>query len=131
MVASTPPALPQGLVLTGKAYVVAIPIAALDRTGQPLEDDRVREWTRRTLRELTDCFGGATLLPAPGSSVVVNGRSERGQAVAVAACDRREAYLDKRERLRAFAAALKDGLDQETVLVLAFASDSFLVEERL
>ncbi len=49
IVAFTPPALPQGLVLTGKAYVVAIPVAVLDRTGQPLDEDRIRDWTRRTL----------------------------------------------------------------------------------
>ena len=129
IVASLLPALPPGLVQTGKAYVVAIPIGTLDREGRPLDEDRVGDWTRRTVRELTECFGGATLLPAPGSSAVVDGRPERGQAVALAACGRREDFLEKRARLRAFAVALKDGLAQETVLVLAFASDSFLVEE--
>ena len=124
------PVLPPGLVIAEKTYVVALPIAALDRHRRPLDDELVSEWTRRAVRELTECFGGATLLPAPGSSAVVDGQPERGQAVVLAACDTRERFLESRARLRAFCLELKRGLDQETVLVLAFASDSFLIEER-
>ena len=118
-------------MVTDKAYLVALPIASLDRHGRALDDERVREWTRRAVGELTECFGGATQLPAPGSSAVVDGRPERGQALVLAACDTRARFLEQRDRLRAFALELKRALDQETVLVLAFASDSFLVEERV
>jgi hypothetical protein len=129
-VSSLPPAPAPALHVTDKAYLVALPIASLDREGRPLDDDRVREWTRRTVRELTECFGGATLLPAPGSSAVVDGRPERGQLLVLAACDTRERFLEQRDRLRAFALQLKRALEQETVLVLGFASDSFLIEDR-
>ena len=128
---SAPPAPAVVPHVADKAYLVALPIASLDRHGRPLGDDRVREWTRRAVSELTECFGGATLLPAPGSSAVVDGRPERGQALVLAACDTRERFLERRDRLRAFAVELKRALDQETVLVLGFASDSFLIEERV
>ena len=113
-----------------KAYVVALPIASLDRHGRALDAGRVGEWTRRAVGLLTECFGGATLLPAPGSSAVVDGKAERGQAVVLAACDTRERFLESRGRVREFCLELKAALDQETVLVLGFASDSFLIEER-
>jgi hypothetical protein len=125
------PVLPPPLTVADKAYVVAVPIPSLDREGAPLAAALVEDWTRRAIRELTECFGGATLLPAPGSSAPVEGKAERGQAVVLAACDSREHFLQQRERVRAFCGALKRALDQATVLVLAFPSDSFLVEERV
>ena len=115
--------------MTEKRYLVALPVAALDREGRALDERRVREWTERAQREMTRLFGGATVLAAPGASAVVDGKTERGQALVISVCDGRDVFLSHREEVKRLAEALKDGLDQETALVLGFASDSFLVED--
>ena len=112
-----------------KRYLVALPVAALDREGRPLPQDRVDEWTRRAQREMTQLFGGATVLPAPGSSAVAEGKTEAGQALVLSVCDDRDAFLARRRDVHRLAEAIKEALDQETALVLGFASDSFLVED--
>ena len=117
--------------MTEKRYLVALPVASLDRAGRPLPADRVRDWTERAQKEMTRLFGGATVLPAPGSSAASGGASERGQALVLTVCDDRDAFLARRRDVRRLAEALKDGLDQETALVLGFASDSFLVEDEV
>ncbi len=115
--------------MTEKRYLVALPVAVLDRDGRALDERRVREWTERAQDEMTRLFGGATVLAAPGSSAVVEGTTERGQALVIAVCDGRDAFLVRRAEVKRLAESLKDGLDQETALVLGFASDSFLVED--
>src|SRR5688500_328692 len=115
--------------MTDKRYLVALPVASLDREGRPLPGDRVREWTDRAQKELTRLFGGATVLPAPGSSAVVDGATERGQALVISVCDDRESFLARRAEVHRLAEEIKDALDQETALGLGFASDSFLVED--
>ena len=117
--------------MTDKRYLVALPIASLDRAGKRLPAQRVREWTERAQKELTRLFGGATVLPAAGSSAASDGATERGQALVLCACDDRESFLARRADVRRLAEAVKDGLDQETALVLGFASDSFLVEDEV
>ena len=114
---------------TAKRYLVALPIASLDRHQRPLPEARVREWTDRVQKELTRLFGGATALPAPGSSAPSEGVTERGQVLVLCACDDREAFLQRRAEVHALAEQVKAGLDQETALVLGFVSDSFLVED--
>lgn len=113
-------------------YTVAIPIPALDRNGKKLKPSDIREWTRRALAELTECFGGATAVPALGTNIL-NGRIvyEEGQHLARAACEDRRAFLDKRERIIAFAEKMGEALNQESVFVLASSSDSVLVELRI
>jgi hypothetical protein len=115
--------------MTEKRYLVALPLASLDRAGRALPGDRLREWTERAQKEMTRLFGGATVLPAPGSSAVVDGATERGQALVLSVCDDRDAFLARRAEVHRLAEDIKDGLDQETALVLGFASDSFLVED--
>ena len=115
--------------MTEKRYLVALPVASLDRGGRPLPAERVREWTERAQKEMTRLFGGATVLPAPGSSAASGGATERGQALVLTVCDDRDAFLARRKDVKRLAEALKDALDQETALVLGFASDSFLVED--
>lgn len=115
--------------MTEKRYLVALPIASLDREGRALPDDRVREWADRAQKEMTRLFGGATLLAAPGSSTVVDGATERGQALVISVCDDRESFLRRRGDVHRLAEEVKEGLNQETALVLGFASDSFLVED--
>jgi hypothetical protein len=115
--------------MTEKRYLIALPIASLDRRSVPLSPDRIREWTDRAQMEMTRLFGGATVLPAPGSSAVSGGATERGQALIISVCDSREAFLARRAEVHRLAEVVKEGLDQETALVLGFASDSFLVED--
>jgi hypothetical protein len=115
--------------MSEKRYLVALPVASLDRNGGTLPEERVREATERVQKELTRLFGGATVLPAAGSSAVVGGATEKGQALVVSVCDDRDAFLARRAEVRRLAEAVKDALDQETALVLGFASDSLLVED--
>ena len=115
--------------MTDKRYLVALPVASLDREGRPLPRAKVEEWTARAQEEMTRLFGGATVLPAPGSSAVTEGKSESGQALVLSVCDDRDAYLARRADVRRLAERVMEGLDQETALVLGFASDSMLVED--
>jgi len=114
------------------SYSVAIPIPALDRHGRRLERSRVEDWTRRVLAQLTECFGGATAVPALGTNIL-GGRIvyEEGQVLARAACEDRQTYLDNSERVIEIAEQMGAALDQESVIVLAAPSDSVLVELRL
>jgi hypothetical protein len=112
-----------------KRYLVALPVASLDRGGRPLPRAKVEEWAARVQEEMTRLFGGATVLPAPGGSAVVEGQTEGGQALVLSVCDDRDAFLRRRADVRRLAERLKEGLDQETALVLGFASDSMLVED--
>jgi len=115
--------------MTDKRYLVALPVSSLDREGRPLPEGRVREWSERAQKEMTRLFGGATVLAAPGSSAVVDGATERGQALVISVCDDRESFLRRRADVHRLAEDVKAGLDQETALVLGFASDSFLIED--
>ena len=86
-------------------------------------------WTRRASKELTDCFGGSTPVPAPGTNVL-EGRVlyEKGQVLVVSGCDDRREFLKHRARLQSFVKCMGEELDQAWVFVLAFPSDSFLLE---
>lgn len=89
----------------------------------------MKEWTKKAALELTECFGGATPVPAPGVNVV-EGKVlyEKGQILVLSACGNREAFLPNRERLASFAERMGDALDQDAVFLLAFPSDSLLIE---
>jgi hypothetical protein len=112
-----------------KGYLVGLPIAALDAGGGRLPPSAVSEWSARVAEALTGWFGGATILPAQGTSVVVGGETEQGQRLVLAACDSRDAYLARRTEIFELAEELRRALRQDSVLVLAFASDSFIVEK--
>jgi hypothetical protein len=120
---------------TAKPYLVGIPIPSLDRRGRPLPPDLIAQWMKRAMDELTGYFGGATPVPAPGSNVVQGPDGaplmlyEQGQTLVLAGCDSREAFLEKRNNIEAFAEAMADALDQYAVFVLAYPSDSFLLED--
>jgi hypothetical protein len=117
------------MAATAKRYIVALPVPTLDRSGARLPDDRVRACLERVQKGLTQAFGGATVLAAPGSSVASDGAAEPGQALVLAACDDRDAFLARKREVRRLAEDVKAALDQETALVLGFASDSFLLED--
>lgn len=80
-------------------------------------------------QELTECFGGATAVPAPGTNIV-GGKVlyEVGQTLVVSACESREEFLANRDRIEAFVTQMGEELNQDAVFVLAFDSDSFLIE---
>ena len=56
---------------------------------------------------------------------------EEEQILVVSACSNRGEFLVKRDRIQAFAERMGKALDQESVLVLACPSDSFLIEIEL
>jgi hypothetical protein len=68
-------------------------------------------------------------VPAPGTNIV-GGKVlyEAGQTLVVSACDSREDFLDRRDRIEGFVTRMGEDLNQDAVFVLAFDSDSFLIE---
>src|SRR5713226_5887684 len=112
-----------------KRYLVAVPIPYLDKSGRRLGSLDKERWTERALKELTECFGGATTIPAPGTNMLgTEILFEKGQVLAVAACENREEFLMRRDRVQAFVQRMGTALRQHSVFVLSFPSDSFLVE---
>lgn len=112
-----------------KRYLVAIPVPFLDKRGRELNGSEVQRWVTLVQQELTECFGGATAVPAPGTNIV-GGKVlyEAGQTLVVSACDSREDFLDRRDRIEGFVTRMGEDLNQDAVFVLAFDSDSFLIE---
>ena len=117
-------------------YLVGIPVPYRDRRGHRLPSRERREWTRKTQELLTGCFGGSTLIPAPGMNVVQGDDGqlitlyENGQTLVLAACTTRGDFIRRQSQIASFAEMMATALDQESVFVLAFPSDSFLVEGR-
>jgi hypothetical protein len=112
-----------------KKYVVAIPIPYVDREQKKLAVSQVEKWTRLALKELTECFEGATVFPALGTNILEGEIVfEEGQVLVKAACDDRDAFLARRDRIRAFAERMARALNQHSVFVLGCPSDSFLIE---
>ena len=109
--------------------MVGIPIPFLDRNGRKLNSRAVEKWTRRAELELSECFGEAAPVPSPGINIlggkVLYGK---GQTLVVSACGDRDEYLAKRDRIQTFANRMAEILNQESVFVLAFPSDSFIIE---
>ncbi len=112
-----------------KRYLVAVPVPVLDKYGRQLSGGDVQRWVTLAQEELTECFGGATAVPAPGTNIV-GGRIlyEAEQTLVVSACDSREDFLARRDRIEAFVTRMGEELNQDSVFVLAFDSDSFLIE---
>lgn len=117
-----------------KRYLVGIPIPALDQRGRRLRAAEIDRWKKKALRELTACFGGATPIPAPGVNVVEGPARkpltlyEERQVLVLSGCASREEFLAVRQRIARFAGDMAEALRQQAVFVLAFPSDSFLLE---
>ena len=111
------------------SYLVGIPIPYLDRRGKKLRPAQVKSWIEKVAVELTGCFGGATPVPAPGVNIV-DGKVlyEKGQILVLSSCPGREDFLPHRERIASLAERMGEALDQDAVFVLAFPSDSLLIE---
>lgn len=112
-----------------KRYLVAVPVPFLDKRARELSGSEIQRWVTLAQQELTECFGGATAVPAPGTNIV-GGKIlyEAGQVLVVSACDSREEFLAHRGRIEAFVTRMGEELNQDAVFVLAFDSDSFLIE---
>ena len=112
-------------------YLVAIPIPFLDRNGRKLNSRAVAKWTRRAELELSKCFGGATPVPVPSPGINILGGNVlygKGQTLVLSACGSHAEYLARRDRIQRFAVRMAEALNQESVFVLAFPSDSFMIE---
>lgn len=115
-------------------YMVGIPIPYLDRRGNPLAKREIQRWRQKAERLLTDCFGGVTPLSAPGLNMVREPGGgkltlfEKGQVLLLSGCANRQAFLVHRDRIENFVKRMGQALDQQDVFVLAFESDSFLIE---
>lgn len=83
---------------------------------------------------LTECFGGFTPATAPALNRVQTsgGRwitlSEKGQILLRSACADRDAFLAHRDRLVDLVVRMGEDLDQADVFILAYDSDSLLIE---
>ena len=115
--------------LSEKRYLVATPMPFLDSNGKKLKRWKVKKWVRMAEKELTECFGGATPIPAPGTNIV-GGKIlyEKGQILVLSGCDSRNDFLAKRDRIQAFAERMGRELSQKQAFVLACPSASFLIE---
>lgn len=89
--------------LTLKKYIVAIPVPFLDEHGRKLKRSEMQTWVNRVQKELTECFGGATPIPSPGTNII-DGKIlyEEGQILVCSACNNRSEFLEKRDRISAF-----------------------------
>ena len=84
---------------------------------------------------LTKCFGGATPVPSLGTNVVEDESTgevrflwENGQVLVQSACKNKAAYLEHRGKIETLADEMAEDLDQAAVLILAYDSDSVLIE---
>ena len=115
-------------------YLVEIPIPYVDRRGRALDRRKRLRWQRRIEAVLTECFGGFTPAKAPAMNRVQTAGgswrtlTERGQVVLRSACSDRDAFLAHRERLVNLVVRMGEDLAQADVFILAYDSDSMLIE---
>ncbi len=120
---------PESRKVIEKPYLVAIPVPSLEINGNPLDRGEIDKWVKKTLVELTECFGGAMPIAAPGTNIL-DGRIlyEKDQVGILSACNSREEFFRQRDRIEAFVEEMGRDLRQSAVFVRACPSDSFLVE---
>ena len=117
-------------------YLIEIPIPYVDREGRQLNNTTRAKWRRSLEALLTECFGGFTPGKAPALNRVrrTSGRwltlSEKGQVVLRSACSDRNEFLRHRNRLVDMVVKMGEALNQADVFILAYASDSLLIEIR-
>ena len=118
-----------------KKLLVAVPIPCLDRNAHALGTAEMESWKRKALTVLTDCFGGATAIPAPGVNLLTDPETghtkvlyEEKQTLVLSACESRDEFLEKRARIAEFAGRMGKALNQDSVFVLSFSSESCLIE---
>lgn len=115
-------------------YLVEIPIPYVDRRGHSLDRRKRLRWQRRLGTVLTECFGGFTPAKAAAMNRVqtAGGKwitlSEKGQILLRSACADRNEFLVHRDRLVDLVVRMGEDLDQADVFILAYDSDSLLIE---
>ena len=125
--------MPRGRVHELK-YLIEIPIPYVDKRGRKLDDRRKSPWRRRLEVLLTECFRGFTPGKAPAFNRIqtADGKwvtlTEKGQVVLRSACADREAFLQHRDRLVDLDVRMGEDLNQADVFILAYPSDSLLIE---
>ena len=125
--------MPKGRVHELK-YLIEIPIPYVDKQGRKLDARSRSDWRRKLEALLTEGFGGFTPGKAPALNRVqtADGRwltlLEKGQVVLRSACADREAFLEHRDRLVDFVVRMGEDLNQADVFILAYPSDSLLIE---
>lgn len=125
--------MPQGRVHELE-YLIEIPIPSVDKQGRKLDHRRRSQWRRRLEELLTECFGGFTPGKAPALNRVQTADgtwltlSEKGQVVLRSACADRAAFLLHRDRLVDVVVRMGEDLNQANVFILAYSSDSVLIE---
>lgn len=125
--------MPKGRVHELK-YLIEIPIPYVDKQGRRLDERRRSDWRRKLEALLTDCFGGFTPGKAPALNRVLRTDgtwltlSEKGQVVLRSACADRRVFLEHRDRLVDFVVRMGEDLNQADVFILAYPSDSLLIE---
>lgn len=83
---------------------------------------------------LTECFGGFTPAKAPAMNRVQTATggwmtlTEKGQVVLRSACPNRETFLAHRKRLVDLVVRMGEELDQADVFIVAYDSNSLLIE---
>jgi hypothetical protein len=107
----------------------------LDKREKRLNRRLRQKWERKVQNELTECFGGAVRYRSPGTFILpdpltgkVRSYVEKDQVLIVSGCDDRDAYLAKKERIQNLVVEMGKDLNQAAVVVLAFPSDSYLIE---
>lgn len=125
--------MPKGRVHTLR-YLIEIPIPYVDKYGAILSKTKRSRWRRQLGELLTECFGGFTPGKAPAMNRVqtADGKwitlAEKGQVVLRSACPNRAAFLRHRDRLVDFVVRMGEDLNQADVFILAYRSDSLLIE---
>lgn len=113
------------------SYLVAIVIPSLGRTTEERLTKAQRNAVIETaLKRFEELFGGATLMRIPPGGIVrlLDGTVlvDPKQTLVISGTTRGE-FLKWRKEIEQLALEVGERLDQESVAVLAFASDSFLL----
>jgi hypothetical protein len=113
-------------------YLVAFVIPSLGRKkNQTLKKEKRQEAIEITLKELEGLFGGATTMESRGVTRMLDGTVlvDHEQTLVLTGTTRKE-FLSKKAAIEKVAVEVGKMLDQEAVAVLAYDSDSYIVELR-
>lgn len=109
--------------IQGLRYLVEIPIPYVDRQGHKVDSRRRMHWRRQLEELLTQCFGGFT----PGRAPALN-RVQAADGSWLTLSDKGQVVLRHRDRLVDLIVRMGEDLNQADVFILAYASDSMLIE---
>lgn len=111
-------------------YLVAVVMPSLGRKkNQTLKKKKRQEAIEITLKELERLFGGATTMESQGVTRMIDGTIlvDHNQTLVLTGTTRKE-FLSRKAAVEKVAVEVGKMLNQEAVAVLAYDSDSFIVE---